>query len=71
MMNLLRVIALIVMATAMVAINGCAGTPEPFEYQPDNELKSGPGLLSGEDGVFTIYQKPNEGDADKASQVPE
>ncbi len=42
-----------------------------FEYQPDNELKSGPGLLSGEDGVFTIYQKPNEGDANEASQVSE
>jgi len=69
-MNLIRAILIIAMVTAMAAFYGCAVTPEPFEYQPDNELKNGPGLLSGEDGVFTIYRKPNEGDADNASQEP-
>lgn len=69
-MTLIRITMLILLVAAMVTVNGCAVTPEPLEYQPDNELKSGPGLLSGEDGVFTIYRKPNESDADKASQEP-
>lgn len=37
---------------------GCAAPPEPFHYQPDNELKPGPGLFTGEEGVYTIYGKP-------------
>ena len=37
---------------------GCATPPEPFHYQPDNELKPGPGLFTGEDGVYTIYGPP-------------
>jgi hypothetical protein len=45
---------LIAVALAFV-IGACATAPEPFEYHPENELKPGPGLLSGEDGVFTIY----------------
>jgi hypothetical protein len=41
-----------------LVIGACATSPEPFEYQPENELKSGPGLFSGDDGVFTLYGKP-------------
>jgi hypothetical protein len=36
----------------------CASSPEPFEYQQNNELKPGPGLLTGEEGVYTIYGPP-------------
>jgi hypothetical protein len=39
-------------------LGACATTPEPFAYHPDNELKPGPGLFSGDDGVFTLYGKP-------------
>jgi len=34
---------------------GCATPPQPFDYQPDNELKPGPGLFTGEAGVYTIH----------------
>jgi hypothetical protein len=37
---------------------GCASSPEPFDYQQSNELKPGPGLLTGEEGVYTIYGPP-------------
>jgi hypothetical protein len=37
---------------------GCATPPEPFEYQQSNELKPGPGFLTGEEGVYTIYGQP-------------
>lgn len=36
-------------------LTGCAG--EEYTYVDDAELKSGPGLFSGEDGVFTIHGK--------------
>ena len=37
---------------------GCATPPEPFHYQSDNELKPGPGIVTGEEGVYTIYGRP-------------
>jgi hypothetical protein len=67
-MHLIRAILVLAMVTVMAAFYGCAVTPEPLEYQPDNEFKKGPGLLSGEDGVFTIYQQPVKPEADKAPQ---
>ncbi|WP_373501777.1 hypothetical protein [Desulfococcus sp.] len=33
----------------------CTHAPKPFAYETNRELKPGPGLFSGEDGVFTIY----------------
>lgn len=33
---------------------GCSTAPEPYVYEPSNELKPGRGLFSGEDGVFTV-----------------
>ena len=67
-MNLIRAIRIAAVVAGLTAFGGCAVTPEPFEYQPDNELKKGPGLLSGEDGVFTIYQKREQPEAEKAPQ---
>jgi len=43
---------------AALAFSGCSLTPKPLDYPPDNELKKGPGILSGEEGAFTIYRKP-------------
>jgi hypothetical protein len=34
---------------------GCGG--KNFDYTDSNEIKPGPGLFSGEDGVFTIIKK--------------
>ncbi len=48
-------IGLLAMVTALSA---CTSTPEPFEYYPATEVRQGPGLFSGEDGVFNIYSGP-------------
>ena len=52
-------------------ITACASSPEPFEYSSENENKSGPGVLSGEDGVFTIYSGTPEVLQDKAPAAEE
>ena len=36
-------------------LTGCVG--EEYHYVDGAELQPGPGLLSGEDGVFTLYGK--------------
>ena len=36
-------------------ISGCSATVEPFVYEQSNELKPGPGVLTGEQGTYTIY----------------
>lgn len=36
----------------------CATSPEPFEYKQSNDLKPGPGIFTGEEGVYTIYSRP-------------
>lgn len=36
----------------------CATPPEPFEYKQSNDLKPGPGIFTGEEGVFTITSRP-------------
>ncbi len=56
---LFRIILSVVLL--LFIITGCKA-PEPFEYHPENETKSGPGLFSGEDGSFNIYSKPDDGD---------
>ncbi len=37
----------------LIVLAGCAG--QPFEPDTVGEIPSGPGVLSGEDGEFTIY----------------
>ena len=39
-----------ILASMMV---GCGG--KSFEYHSGNEIPEGPGVLSGEDGEFTVY----------------
>jgi hypothetical protein len=48
---------------AVLLVAGCTGmTPyDPPEY---GEMKPGRGLISGADGEFVIYQKPEEADPD-------
>ena len=57
-MNTLKRLIVLVGVVLGLLVAGCATTPEPFHYQPDNELKPGPGILTGEEGVFTIYGEP-------------
>ena len=48
----------------------CAGPPKPFVYETNRELKPGPGLFSGEDGVFTIYGKPESPGSSTSAERP-
>ena len=52
--------ALVLMLWLVLGLAACAVSPEPYEYEPDNELKPGPGLFSGEEGKFTIFRIPEE-----------
>jgi hypothetical protein len=53
----------ILLWVAVLLVAGCTGmTPyDPPEY---GEMKPGRGLISGADGEFVIYQKPEEADPD-------
>lgn len=57
-MNTLKRLLMLVGLVSTLLVAGCATPPEPLEYQPNNELKPGPGILTGEEGVFTIYGEP-------------
>jgi hypothetical protein len=59
------------LVAVILTVSACATSPEPFDYQPDNELKPGPGLLSGEEGAFTIYRKPMEPGTPETPVSPE
>ena len=68
-MKSLRKILLLMVVFIAFALGGCATSPEPFDYGFDRglptgpgELKKGPGLFSGEDGVFTIFGQPASSD---------
>lgn len=53
-----RLVALMQASAFLICLllSGCGG--EPFAYQPDHELKPGPGLFSGKDGEFTLLGSP-------------
>lgn len=42
-------------AGALAAALAACSNVEPMSYTPISEIPPGPGLFSGEDGVFTIY----------------
>ncbi len=46
-------IALCIVSIALLALPGCGG--KPFVYNPPSEIPEGPGVLSGKDGEFTLY----------------
>jgi hypothetical protein len=52
MTGFLRLFQAVTLCASLMLV-GCGG--EPYTYQTDRELKPGPGLLSGEDGVFRLY----------------
>jgi hypothetical protein len=60
----------------MLLVCACATPPEPYEYVPDNEIKPGPGLFTGEEGTLTIYRKatpvePEENAKSDKKQAPD
>jgi hypothetical protein len=59
---------LAVLAVA-AAVSACASA-RPFVYENDRDLKPGPGLFSGEDGVFTIYGAPDDPAAPPGAKDP-
>ncbi|MBW1847484.1 MAG: hypothetical protein JRJ27_10150 [Deltaproteobacteria bacterium] len=46
-------IAVCIVSIALLALPGCGG--KPFVYNPPSEIPEGPGILSGKDGEFTLY----------------
>lgn len=42
----------------LVVLSGCGG--QNYEYQDSNDIKPGPGLLSGEDGKFDLLQSDKD-----------
>ncbi len=54
-----RLIAITISLAAMMVwmIAGCGG--RSFEYTPPDEIKPGPGVFSGEEGEFTLYNSKN------------
>lgn len=58
MMNFKRNINFLLklVVTACLILGGCGG--ESYTYEPDNELKPGPGMFSGQDGEFTLVGTP-------------
>ncbi len=45
----------ILAAGALAGALAACSNVEPMSYTPVSEIPPGPGLFSGEDGVFTIY----------------
>lgn len=65
-------IACLIVALGVCFSAGCASM-KPYNYKNEaDELKSGPGLISGEKGEMTIFRIPDKSkeQADK-SQTPE
>ena len=49
--------ARIAVMVAVVGLAAACAEITPFEYTATDEIQPGPGLLSGEDGEFTLYRR--------------
>lgn len=56
-----NMIGLLCIAVIVAGLMGCGGKGESFEYKDISEIPEGPGLLSGEDGEFTVYDSKKGG----------
>ena len=52
----ITVLRMTLLAAVFGLIAGC-GQVTPVAYTPIDEIPPGPGLLSGEDGEFTVYRR--------------
>ena len=58
----------LLISLAIMALLGC--NAKPYDYQPTaGEMKEGPGVLTGEDGQFTIYDSKKGGAFPKNSDA--
>ena len=48
----------------LLALGGCAAQPAPFPHEAADGLKPGPGLLSGERGLFVIFEQASDAASD-------
>lgn len=53
--------------TAALVFTAC-GAYTPYTYNDERETMQGPGLFSGEDGVFTIYGRKTAAPAAEADE---
>ncbi len=51
-----NVLRMAILAAVFGLVAGC-GQVTPVAYTPIDEIPPGPGLLSGEDGEFTVYRR--------------
>lgn len=54
------------LAVTVLFLVGCYGGTQSFEYHAADDPAPGPGLFSGPDGTFTIYQGKGDKEAVKA-----
>jgi len=53
------------LVVAALFLFGCGGGSQSFEYHAADDPPPGPGLFSGSDGTFTIYQSNREEDVEE------
>ena len=68
-MNILRYLSA-VWLPVLLALGGCAAHPAPFPHEAADGLKTCPGLLSGERGMFFIFGPPEGEVSDGAAPGP-
>lgn len=69
MKRLIRCSAVILLWAIVLPV-GCATSPRPFQYESNRELKKGPGLFSGPDGMFELYRSAPGTEMKAAASVP-
>ena len=58
-------IRIVVLCCLAVMLNGCGG--QDYTYDDGRDRKEGPGLFSGQDGVYTIYRRDRAAPVDPSA----
>ena len=66
----LRMVFLIFVGLAGLALLVGCGSTKSFEYHPDSEIPRGPGIFSGKKGDFTLYDSKRTSNAAVGQQSP-
>jgi hypothetical protein len=67
---LARMAAKLWLLVATLLLFGCGGGSQSFEYPAADDPPPGPGLFSGPDGTFTIYQSKGKEEAEETEPTP-
>ena len=62
--KLMRTSSLVLVAVLMLGLGGCSSGKQ-YYYEPSNETPQGPGLFSGKDGFFTLYENGSAEDQEQ------